>query len=269
MKLGKNIFLWILAFILMIASAVYQRATGPTYPVNGSQFVGSEEVHYKLPRSHDGTGDELVQVEVNDQTVSGVINYRRFKSNDEWTSVPMERKGNKLFGDLPEQPPAGKVMYSIDLVKQSGEKVRLTDEPVVIRFKGSVPLWVLIPHIIFIFFAMVLSTKTGLHAGFGGDNLYKYSLWTLILFFIGGFIFGPIVQKFAFGAYWTGWPFGHDLTDNKTLVALIFWAIAVWQTKKNPTNKLFPILAAIIMIAVYLIPHSVLGSEIDYTKLPK
>jgi hypothetical protein len=40
-------------------------------------------------------------------------------------------------------------------------------------------------------------------------------------------ILGPVVQYYAFGEFWTGVPFGWDLTDNKTLVAVIFWALAV------------------------------------------
>jgi hypothetical protein len=84
--------------------------------------------------------------------------------------------------------------------------------------------------------------------------------------FIGGLILGPIVQKYAFGAYWTGWPFGHDMTDNKTLFMFIFWVIAWWKLKKNPANKLWPAIAVIVMFAVYLVPHSTMGSEIDYTK---
>ena len=39
--------------------------------------------------------------------------------------------------------------------------------------------------------------------------------------FLGGMLLGPIVQNFAFGDYWTGIPFGWDLTDNKTLLAAI------------------------------------------------
>lgn len=269
MKKGKNILLWILAFVLMASSAVYQRATGPTYPMKGSAYVHSKEIKYKLPRSHDGSGSELVKIDVPDQTVEGEISYRRFKSHDDWTSKPMVRKDKQLLGDIPEQPPAGKVMYHVDLIERDGNKVRLNEQAAIIRFKGSVPPWALIPHIVFMFLAMVISTKTGLHAAFGGENLFKYALWTTILFALGGMILGPIVQKYAFDAYWTGWPFGTDLTDNKTLVALIFWLVALWQLKKNPTNKMWPIIAAVVMLAVYLIPHSMLGSEIDYTKLPK
>lgn len=269
MKLGKNILIWVLAFILMVASAVYQRATGPTYPMKGSKFVNSKEIKYKLPRSHDGQGEELVKIEVPDQTVTGKLTYKRFKSHDEWTTADLKRSDNQLLGDIPEQPPAGKVIYHIDLVEQSGKTVRLNGEGAVIRFKGKVPPWVLYPHIFFMFFAMVLSTKTGLHAAFGGQHLLQYAIVTTLLFMMGGMLLGPIVQKYAFDAYWTGWPFGTDLTDNKTLVAFIFWAIAVWRLKKDPTNKWWPIIAAVVLIAVYLIPHSMLGSEIDYTKMPQ
>ena len=34
------------------------------------------------------------------------------------------------------------------------------------------------------------------------------------------------VQKAAFGAYWTGFPFGYDLTDNKTVLMWLAWVLA-------------------------------------------
>lgn len=268
MKKSTNIILWILAVLIMLASAVYQRMTGPTYPMRTSVTLNGQVIKAKLPRSHDGSGSELVKIQVPDKSISGQITLKRYKSYDEWTTQPLKRNGNYLLGDIPEQPPAGKVIYYVDLITADGQKVRLNEKPAIIRFKGVVPKWLLIPHVIFMFVAMVLSVKTGLHAAFGGQNLYKYALWTTILFFIGGMILGPLVQKYAFDAYWTGWPFGHDLTDNKTLVALVFWLIALFKLKKNPENKTWPIVASIVMFAVYLIPHSLLGSEIDYTKSP-
>jgi hypothetical protein len=82
---------------------------------------------------------------------------------------------------------------------------------------------------------------------------------------VGGLILGPVVQKYAFGAYWTGWPFGQDLTDNKTLVAWIFWAIALWRLHKNPANRTWPAIAMVVLLLVFLIPHSMFGSELDYS----
>lgn len=96
-----------------------------------------------------------------------------------------------------------------------------------------------------------------------------YTWITIITLFIGGLILGPVVQKFSFGVYWAGWPFGSDLTDNKSIVAFLFWIIALIAQYRNRGKKSWTIVASVVLIIVFLIPHSVLGSEIDYTKLPK
>jgi hypothetical protein len=85
---------------------------------------------------------------------------------------------------------------------------------------------------------------------------------TIIFLILGGFILGPIVQKFSFGQLWTGWPFGDDLTDNKTLFALIAF-LAAWFLRKKSYGRWLAIGAALVMLAVYLIPHSMNGSELD------
>lgn len=266
MSLTKSVLLWILAFVLMGATAVYQRMTGPTYPVSGKMEIKGEKIKYSLPRSHDGSGADLIKLEVKDQSVYGYMKFRRYKSHDEWSVQQLRREGNYLYASIPEQPPAGKVIYHIALLDQDGKNYWLTEEPVIIRFKGVVPQSVLIPHILAMFLAMVFSMRAGIEAIFNGNKTFVLSLWTLILLTVGGLILGPIVQNYAFGAFWTGWPFGHDLTDNKTALAFIGWAIAVWRLKVNPQNKVWPIVAMLVLLAVYLIPHSVLGSEIDYTK---
>jgi hypothetical protein len=113
------------------------------------------------------------------------------------------------------------------------------------------------------FLAMLFSTLAGLMSIFKYPLYKKYAVWTLVLFIIGGMILGPIVQWYAFGDLWTGVPFGWDLTDNKTLIALIFWIIAVYMNRKQE-KPLYVALAAIILLLVYSIPHSVFGSELNY-----
>ena len=97
----------------------------------------------------------------------------------------------------------------------------------------------------------------------------SYTVATIFSFLLGGLILGPIIQLYAFGALWTGWPFGHDLTDNKTLASFILWIIAVWRLRKNPNARGWVLVASLGLLAVYLIPHSVLGSEIDFRELPQ
>ncbi len=179
----------------------------------------------------------------------------------------MKRKDNKLIAFLPHQPPAGKLVYHVVLQKGNEAVTLPEDGEVIIRFKGDVPIFFLIPHIIFIFGAMLLSTRTGLEYFNEGKNFKLLTILTFIFVIIGGFIFGPIVQKYAFGAFWTGFPFGHDLTDNKILIGFIGWLLALIALYKFKNPKRWIVFASILMFIIFLIPHSLLGSELDYNEL--
>lgn len=263
--MGKSILLWFLALVITLAAVIYQRTTGPTYPIEGEVTLDGANVEYALLTSHETTGDAVMHISA-PVTVTGEMRIRRFKSHDEWQTVALPREGEDLLVTIPKQPSAGKVQYEVTLTDAAGTEYELAPEPVIIRFKDPVPTPVLFPHIFFMFFAMFLANRTGLEAIFNGPKTYGMSIVTAICLAIGGLFLGPVVQKYAFGAFWTGWPFGHDLTDNKTLFAFIFWAIAIWRNKPPRSGKLWVIIAAIVTLGVYLIPHSVLGSEIDYTQ---
>lgn len=260
----KSIVLWFLSVVLMLGLAVYQRTTGPTYPSRGKIEMNGKNYSFKLLRTHDTGMDAPFEMEV-PEDATATFRFKRFKSHDEWTEVSLKPENGKIKAGIPQQPAAGKVEYEV-IIQHQGKIIPLTDEPVVIRFKGAVPTFILYPHIFFMFFAMVFSIRTGFEAAFKRQNIYLFNIITMMLFLVGGLILGPIVQKYAFDAYWTGWPWGHDLTDNKTLLAFIFWFISFMVLRKNRQNRVWPIVAMLVMLAVYLIPHSVLGSEIDYTK---
>jgi hypothetical protein len=254
--------IWIIAVVVTIATVIYQRKTGPTYPVPVSVEISGQAIESSLPRSHGGEGDREIRVEVPDQAIAGMILYKRFPTSDPYDTTMMVRQGSELIVYLPHQPPAGKLQYMVILEKE-GSLYALNDQPVVVRFKGSVPAGVLIPHILFIFIAELLSLIAGLFALFKLSKYKLYSLLTVVFLLAGGFVLGPVIQKYAFGAFWTGFPFGMDLTDNKVLLALIFWIIAVVMNIKKDRPKLV-IIASVIFFLVNMIPHSMFGSEMDY-----
>lgn len=264
--MNNRFLLWTVAVVLTIASAVFQRMTGPTHPVSGSETVGGVEVEYTFDRAHPGYSDHVVAVEA--KSGEATLYHKRHKTDDKWTAAPMTRSGDSLVASFPKQPAAGKIDYFVKFVAD-GQTAQLPHEndAIVLRFRGEVPDWVLIPHIFFMFAAMLLSTRTGLEFFRNEPKYKKLVAWTLGALIIGGFIFGPLVQKYAFGEYWTGFPFGYDLTDNKTLIALIAWLAPAYYVFRNKKVNYSPLIAAVVMIGVFLIPHSVLGSELDYDKL--
>ncbi len=276
----KKALLWIFAIVFTLASALYQRRTGPTYPRAEDIVLGDSTYHLQLIRT-SGARDARLKLPIKDTAVHGAIFYKKLGVAEEWTKVEFKmtdiryhsafmkkilRKKDEtlLAASLPQQPPAGKLEYYIELVK-NGQMVDIAkNHPIVIRFKGDVPAGVLIPHIILMFLVMLFSTIAGLFAIFKLEKYRRYTIWTFVLLFIGGFIFGPWVQWYAFGEWWAGVPYGWDLTDNKALFAFVFWIIALFGIKGKGRPWLI-ILAMIMTIVIFSIPHSLYGSTLDYS----
>ena len=165
------------------------------------------------------------------------------------------------------QPAAGKVAYRVVLTAGGAETSLTGEDPAVLRYKDPVPVWIIIPHVLVIFTAMLFSTAAGLAALDKKKDPRRFVLWTVGLMFLGGFVLGPLMQKFAFGVAWAGVPLGTDLTDNKTLIAFLAWIVAWAAGRKGRPARPFVVAASLITLVVYLIPHSLLGSQYDYSKL--
>ncbi len=265
----QSILLWFIAFILTSAIAIYQRTTGPTYPISGKYLIEGKEYKYKLTRSGSSSEDCKVLIKTDKKNIEGFLFYKRYKTLDSFSVVKMNYNNKELSTVLPKQPSAGKLQYYV-VLNYNNAKITLPEKKnVIIRFKDDVPLWLLIPHVIFMFGAMLLSARTGLEYFKKEPKVYKLTLVTLGFLIVGGFILGPLVQKYAFGVLWAGFPFGYDLTDNKTVITFIGWFVAFLMYKRSKNPAKLALLASILLIFIYLIPHSVLGSELDYNKLDK
>ena len=255
----KKTVYWILAIVITLVLSVYQRMTGPTYPKKVTVEVNGEQYKIKLPRS-GVQQDEVITLKDVPQTQGNMtLHYRRYPTSDAYTTVDFEWRDDAWQTSLPMQPVAGKLQYYITV----GGKDYPADEPVVIRFRNDVPASILIPHILLMFGAMLLAVYTFLMVVTG--RKYRRWLWiTVGTLFVGGFILGPMVQHVAFGPWWAGFPYGTDLTDNKTLLSFLFFMVAV-ATLKWKYNRWVVCLAVLLMIAIFSILHSAYGSEYDYT----
>jgi hypothetical protein len=266
--------------VITSSAAIYQRKTGPTYPKRVTVSANGISYPLKLVRSLGLDEDPVVKLGISDTTIRAKIYYRRYLSKDEFQSAEFQFRSkpvhsfvmNKVFNinkeegfyaEVPQQPAAGKIEYYFETTDRSGTTTHLKETPVVIRFKGGVPAAILIPHVFFMFLAMLFSSLSGLLAVFKVPSFRKYTFWTFGFLLAGGMILGPVVQLYAFGDLWTGIPFGWDLTDNKTLIAFVFWILAVIMNYKKE-RPLYTILAAVVLLLIYSIPHSMFGSQLDY-----
>ena len=250
----KSVY-WILAIVITLALSVYQRMTGPTHPKSVTVELNGEQHKLKLPRS--GVQQDEV-ITIGEYGGTGVLHYRRYPTADEYTSMDFSSKDGVWQAALPVQPVGGKLQYYLTI----DGKDYPADEPIVIRFRNDVPAGILVPHILLMFASMLFAVYTLLLVV--TRKQYCSWLWiTVGTLFVGGFILGPMVRQAAFGPWWAGFPYGTDLTDNKTLLSFLFFVAAI-ATLKWKYNKWVVGLAVLFMIAIFSIPHSAYGSEYDY-----
>lgn len=279
---ATTLILWVVAILITGFYIIYEN--DPYDPLKGQLTLPSKEVvTYELVRSV--VLDKPLQIAVDaPEGVTGYVEFWRVNSDDEPQTVEMEFKTieiermgetktvERLSAELPGlSEMAGKYAYFIHL-QYGGENFVIDDghgEAIVSRYRGDMPmLTVVLPHVVFIMLSMLFGIRAALET-IRPDAKPVWMMWvTVVTLILGGFVFGPIMQKYAFGVYWAGIPLDWDLTDNKVTFELLFWLIAVFfntgSRKGGAWSNRSIAIAGIATFAVYMIPHSLLGSGYDY-----
>lgn len=156
------------------------------------------------------------------------------------------------------------------------------DKPFILKFIGEVPPIVLTSHVFLIFatvFFVMLGTVHSFSAittGTGVNSMAKHFLIASILLFISGYPIGFAMNWYAFDGFWEGVPFGTDATDNKTQIVFVYLLLVNFITLASTTKGKFGkdfftpkargwfgIGACFVMLAMYLIPHSIQFAPAD------
>jgi len=277
-----TVLLWLIAIIITGFYVLYEN--DPYDPLSGELVLhDGEVVEYEFIRSRVLDEELVVGVDAPEGT-TGYVEYWRVNSDDEPQIADMELQTVEVesMGDAEQvellaarlpglSEMAGKYAYFVHL-EYDGESYVIDDgagEAIVSRYRGDMPmLTVVLPHVVTIMLSMLFGIRAALEA-LRPNGKPRWMMWAaLITLILGGFIFGPIMQKHAFGVYWAGVPMGWDLTDNKVTIELVLWLVAVFfntgDRKDGPWARRTIVIAGLVTFIVYMIPHSLLGSGYDY-----
>jgi len=187
-----------------------------------------------------------------------------------------------FIAHIPSQEKGKRVYYYIMVEDKKGNKLTLPDKietidpPFMLKFKGKVPVVLIIAHVLGMAAALFFTFLTfffAIDTLLGKDILKKLGFsisFTAISIFIGGMLVGAWVTHYTFGGYWEGIPIGWDITDNKTLIILLYWLVMLFLMKgtifkkdeklnllKPKSLAAFTLIGVFLTILLYLVPHSI------------
>ena len=274
-----------LAFLFTILLLAFTRKTTAVRSV--PEVVAEQGIlieHNTVPKQ---VGDEIPVISARVEGASEVRLVYKIGKDGEYQSVKMSPKPgeeNIFAAIIPHHPKSTKAWYFLEdaTVREGGlVKVTLPERdsgqirPVRLKFRGEVPLYIIIPHIVSIFAAIFFATLTlfsAIELKRGKTTLkksVKLCTVTLLFLFIGFFPFGWAMNYFAFGVLWEAFPFGRDVTDNKSQIMFVFWLFTLFmvkgtlwgkgETKNLVSGRSYSTLVIVSFVATLLIltiPHS-------------
>jgi hypothetical protein len=144
-----------------------------------------------------------------------------------------------------------------------------------IKYKGEVSETVLVLHVLCMFAAFffiveaILGAFAMLFKGEEKEFTVAQTRWVLLFTFLGGMPLGFVLNRQRFGPIWEAFPFGTDITDNKTQLVIIFWIIIAalsWKSfacRRTGQDAIGPaayatavVIASVLSLFLYLVPHS-------------
>lgn len=193
-------------------------------------------------------------------------------------TLTMEDLGNGFWSALlPALERGARIEYGFRLL---GTDESLDVRPDTTRFftlkyKGEVSATVLVLHILFIFAAFffmvesMIGSASILARGEPREFTVAMTRWVVVFTFIGGWPLGIALNWQRFGVLWEGFPFGYDITDNKTQLMFLFWVVVMlvsWRsffgrrTGRDLVSDRFyawvVMASALASLLIILLPHS-------------
>jgi hypothetical protein len=269
----------ILAVFMTLVVVVSARYFGPNRSYRVSATDQGVTLSHKAPRGHIGEGPAVLElaasglngIEASDLEVALL---GQVKGSSDWERLAPARietdpetSERIIVFEVPHKAPTTRYFYRFEARVKEGEPFRVErdgGDPMMVKFKGHVPAWITIVHVLAMFggfFLLIWSALYALLPALGkGDAkpAARLGLWAWIVMFVGGIPFGFLMNYYAFDVVWEAFPFGNDVTDNKTQVALILWGIATVGLYRGKGRKsaVFAMVVAVLVLALFLIPHS-------------
>jgi len=274
---ARRIIISIVVTLLLLAAARRLTTGKPADLMYEYQGLG---VYHRTVTEMVGPGQPSVKAKVVPvQHAALVIRWVIPPSNEIQARGMWEIRKGLYEARLPEYEKGTEIRYWITASNVAGTRVRIPADPkklCTLKYKGEASSVVVGAHIAFMFgafFFMVMSFLAAidiLRDREDKKNAVRAARWVLVTSFIGGWPLGLILNYQTFGPIWEGFPFGYDITDNKTQVIFVFWLASMLlvrgsffgrgEEKDRLGRKAFAlsiVACFVVSLALFILPHSI------------
>jgi hypothetical protein len=274
---ARRIIIGIVLTLLLLTAARRLTMGRPVDLVSGEEGL---RVHHRTVTEQVGPGQPLVRARIEpEQHVALVVRWITPPSSEIQARGMWEIRNGIWEARLPELKKGTKIKYWITVATADGLKVRMPGDPekfAVLTYKGKASKLVIGAHVFFMFaafFFMVMSFLAAIEILRGREdkkNAIRAARWVLVTSFIGCWPLGFILNYQTFGPLWEGFPFGYDITDNKTQAIFILWLASLllaWgsfigkgEGRDRLGRKPFAwaiVTCFVVSLALFVLPHSI------------
>ncbi|MCX5754326.1 MAG: hypothetical protein NTW97_11935 [Candidatus Krumholzibacteria bacterium] len=275
--MARRIIIGVVLTLLLLAAARRLSVNRPADLVSGEEGL---RVYHRTVTEMVGPGQPRVQARIDPaQHVALVVRWITPPSSEIEARGMWEIRKGLWEACFPELEKGTKIKYWITVATAEGRKVRMPGDPEkfgVLSYKGKASNLVVGAHVLFMFgafFFMVMSFLAAIGILRGREdkkNAVRAARGVLASSFIGGWPLGLLLNYQTFGKLWEGFPFGYDVTDNKTQVIFILWLVSLLLAWGSFTGKgeekdrlgrrafaLSIVACFVVSLILFILPHSI------------
>jgi len=236
------------------------------------------KIEFDPIQQHRGQGDARIQVYI-ESNIGQPMARLNFKINNVENFRDLVLEGENIYScTIPHQEKGTVVSYFLEITTATGSKMFLPKnaekgEHYAFVFKGEYNKILFIVHIaltivsILLFVIAAYFAFKHIKSGYPISKTVWLSVAAFLLFFIGIFPIGMIIEYQVYGTLWDGWPFGNDFTNTKALILFIYWLAVLFLMKNTIFRKAVKnviadrvfaslvIIGTIITVALFIVPH--------------
>lgn len=275
--MARRIIIGVILTLLLLTAARRLTTGKPADLMSEDQGLG---VHHRTVTEMVGPGQPCVRAKIEPvQRVALVVRWTAPPSSEVQARGMFEIRKGLYEACFPEFEKGTTIKYWITASNVAGTKVRVPANPgkfCVLKYKGKASKLVIGAHVAFMFgafFFMVMSFLAAIEILRGREdkrNAVRAARWVLATSFIGGWPLGFLLNHQTFGTLWEGFPFGYDITDNKTQVIFVLWLVSLLfvrgsfigkgEEKDRLGRKAFAlsiVACFVVSLALFILPHSI------------